>query len=80
ILCVGLATFCGHLCSKYKETSTICYKILGNLLEMEEEDCDLMKRQIFLIIDRVKYRNVVFSTGGFFRINFTMVFSMFGAI
>ncbi|RZC39613.1 hypothetical protein BDFB_000667, partial [Asbolus verrucosus] len=81
IFFVIITNICCRLSARYKRTAITCYKILGNLFELAENSkYELTRRQTFLIIDQIKHRNVHISTGGFFKINYKTLLSMYGAI
>lgn len=44
------------------------------------EENRLLRRKVCLMIEQVKYRNFEFSAAGVFKINYKMIFSMYGTI
>lgn len=77
-----LLAICGDLSiTESKKTSNICYKLLLNFLNTPTSLREkTTKEELFLLADLMSKRDVHFSAAGFFNIDYSMLFMIFGAI
>lgn len=64
-----------------KKTSVICFKLLLNFLQNPTSLWEkATKEELYLLADLIAKRDVHFSAAGFFKIDYSLLFVIFGAI